>query len=81
MKTPLTDAENVVKYEPTGFEGKEYARAGGREGTVGASPWNARAEGVPELRGGNAPPAVPVMDEECGKPPNSGGTTDSFCSP
>ena len=56
----------MVKYQSTGFEGKEYARAGGREGTVGASPRNAQTEGVPELRGGNAPPAVSVTDEECG---------------
>lgn len=56
----------MIEYISTGFEGKEYARAGGREGTVGVSSWNARAEGVPEPRGGNAPPAVPVTDKECG---------------
>ena len=39
-------------------------------------------EGVPEPRGGNAPPAVPVMDKECGpEGPNSGGTTDNFVRP
>lgn len=59
-----------------GREGKEYSRAEGREGTDGASPCEARQEGVLEPQGRNPLPGVPVTDEECGQGPNSGGTTD-----
>lgn len=40
-----------------------------REGTAGESSREAGREGVSKPRGGNAPPEVPVMDEECGNNP------------
>ena len=55
--------------------------AGQREGG-GASLCGSMEEGIPEPQDGNALPDGPVTAIECGRSPNSGGTTDyAFSSP